>query len=355
MTDNSDFVGVVEPTGSNGRLLGEELAEKIGEYTFHLWSEIGLENARQNEQFRDQGDSIAALRIAEIGEVDSAIVIGAGPSIVAQRTAQAILESGYRGAVIATESGLSHCLPYGLVPDLVVTVDPRPRIARWFGYPEMTEDELIASDYYRVSDFDPFYKVQARPDDPMRSLVEKYGAKMKIALPTSAYRTVVDRVLDVGMEIYWWNPMFDDPDQPDSVTRALQKKNGLPSINAGGNVGSAAWMIAYAVLGKAHVAVTGMDYSVPEGTPYEQLPHYKTCANLMGPEKIDQAVVKIRNPYNNRWYMTDPTYLWYRNSFLEMVEDAHPECQTYNCTQGGVLFGNSMHYDTLSDFIALHG
>lgn len=344
--------GATEAEHGSGESLAEALAARIGHYTFERWAEIGLDNARINQKHLDRGQSIAKLRNAPIGEDDSAIIIGAGPSIERQETAQAILDSGFKGAVIATESGLRHCLPFGLVPDLVVTVDPRPRIVRWFGYPRMTLEELEAEDYYRVKDMDPFYHIQVNLDDPIRDLVNKYGKQMRIALPTVAYHTVVERALDVGMDIYWWNPMFDDPDEPDSVTRSLQKRNRLPSINAGGNVGSASWMMAYAVLGKKHIAITGMDYAVPEGTPYTELPHYKTCANLVGEENVDSLVVRIYNPFDHCWYLTDPTYLWYRTSFLEMVADA--DCKTSNCTEGGVLFSEHLEYLPLSEFLARH-
>ena len=48
------------------------------------------------------------------------------------------------------------------------------------------------------------------------------------------------------MALYWWNPMLDDPDRPDSVSRRLHRDNGLPSLNGGGNVGTAAWVITHA-------------------------------------------------------------------------------------------------------------
>ena len=34
--------------------------------------------------------------------------------------------------------------------------------------------------------------------------------------------------------------MFDDYDQPDSVSRRIHRANGLPCLNGGGNVGTAA-------------------------------------------------------------------------------------------------------------------
>lgn len=52
------------------------------------------------------------------------------------------------------------------------------------------------------------------------------------------------------MQIYWWNPICDDPDLVDNETEKLFRLNGLPCLNAGGDVGSACWMMADSVLEK---------------------------------------------------------------------------------------------------------
>ena len=44
---------------------------------------------------------------------------------------------------------------------------------------------------------------------------------MKIALATSAAPAVVRPREKAGMELYWWNPMFDDYEAPDSRSRRL--------------------------------------------------------------------------------------------------------------------------------------
>jgi hypothetical protein len=44
--------------------------------------------------------------------------------------------------------------------------------------------------------------------------------------------------------------------------------------------------------------------------------------------------------------------MWYREAFLEMVEDA--ECETFNCTEGGILFGGPIQFVPLAEFLENH-
>ena len=176
---------------------------------------------------------------------------------------------------------------------------------------------------------------------------------MRIALATSASEAVVARALDLGMEIYWWNPMLDDPDQPGSRTREAWRLNRFPCVNAGGNVGTACWMMAHAVLGKRHVALTGMDFAYYDGTPYSATQYYREALALVGEKDLSRLYPRYLNPHTNTWFYTDPAYNWYREAFLEMVRDA--DCMTYNCTGGGILFGDGIIHMALGDFLDRHG
>jgi hypothetical protein len=160
---------------------------------------------------------------------------------------------------------------------------------------------------------------------------------MRIALSTSAGEEVVRRVIDCGMSIYWFNPMIDDPDEPGSRSRRLHEMNGLPLVNCGGNVGTACWMIADAVLNRRHVAVAGMDFSYYADTPYRNTQYYYEALELVGEDNLDALFPRIFNPHVGQWFYTDPAYLWFRDVFLQLAADA--SCTTYNCTGGGILFG----------------
>lgn len=335
----------------NGEL-GKELVKNMEKLTWERHGTMGLENATHNRQFLKYGHSITKLHRAPIKN-DSAIIVAAGPSIKIHDPASIINEGDFKGAIIATESALMYCLRNGIIPDLAVSLDPHAtRIVRWFGDPNLTEETIQDDDYYSRQDMDIAFTDEIRANDEAVKLLNQYGKNIKIALSTSASKAVVDRVLEVGMEIYWWNPMYDDPEQ-DGVTKELQKSNGLPAINAGGNVGSCAWMIASAVLEKKYIALTGMDFSYYEGTPYRNTQYYYEAINLVGEENLDSLYMEIYNPYSKTKFFTDPAYMWYRECFLEMAKDS--ASQTFNCTGGGILFGEGIDFIPLENFMKKQG
>lgn len=133
----------------------------------------------------------------------------------------------------------------------MVTVDPHPqRIVRWLGDPDLNEEKLAKDDYFRRQDMDEQFAEELEVNQRIIDLLEKHGRDIRIALSTSSSEALVNRVMEIGMQIYWWNPMLDDPDTENSATRELHDINGLPCVNAGGNVGAAAFMMAEAVLEK---------------------------------------------------------------------------------------------------------
>ncbi len=330
--------------------LGLKLVAHMERLTWERHGRLALENARRNSELLHHGQSLVELRDVPIGTGNHAIVIAAGPSIKRCDPARLIRESGYDGAVIATESATAYCLRCGIVPNLVVTIDPHTtRVVRWLGDPDLTKEGLSADDYFSRQDQDDAFADEMRANEEILRLLDRHGSDIRIALSTTASEAVVNRVLETGMRIYWWNPMLDDPDDPGSVTAELQKENGLPCVNAGGNVGSACWMMASEVLGKMHVALVGMDFSYYDETPYFNTQYYHEAVALVGEENLDAVYMRIHNPYLDAWFYTDPAYMWYRECLLEMAADAH--CQTYNCTEGGILFGEGIEFIPLAEFL----
>ena len=104
--------------------LGLKLAAQMDRLTWDKVGPMGLANAERNRALLTRGELIAKLRGAPLGKDDSAIVIAAGPSIARRDPLKEIKQAGYRGAIIATDSAMYYCLRNGVVPDLVVTVDP---------------------------------------------------------------------------------------------------------------------------------------------------------------------------------------------------------------------------------------
>lgn len=338
-------------TAPEAGALGRAFVKQLGEATFARIGEQGLANAARNAPLIARGQSIKALRGAKLGQGNSAIVIAAGPSLKRRDPIRQIIDQGYTGTIIATESAMASCLRAGLVPHLTVTLDPHAtRIVRWFGDPGLNEAALAADDYFRRQDLDDGFAQELAANAEMLDLLDRHGGAMKIAVSSSASEAVVRRVQQSGMDAYWWNPLYDDPDAPDSVTRQLCRSNGLPGLNAGGNVGTAAWMFADAVLGLEHVAVVGMDLGYYPDTPYKNTQYYYEIVDLVGEDRLDEVFIPIHNPHLDALYYTDPAYMWYREVFLEMAADA--QCVTYNCTEGGILFGDSVRTLPLSAFLS---
>jgi len=331
--------------------LGMQLVAQMSDITRDRIQALALENAHNNLSKIQEGVSLKALREETAGMGDKAIIIAAGPSLKRKHVAEQIIAANYQGAIIATESSMLYCLRQGIIPDLVVTVDPHPkRIVRWFGDPNLTEADLRADDYFERQDLDTSFSEALRTNDEILELLNKYGPQIKIAVSSSSANTVVSRAHQSGMQVYWWNPMYDDPDQENSITRALQTENNLPCVNAGGNVGSAAWMMANAVWKKQRIAVTGMDFGYYAETPYRNTQYYYEALALAGEERLDELYMHIFNPYLKKWFYTDPAYMWYRECFLQMA--AFTNNQTFNCTEGGILFGDNITFTDLSTFLS---
>lgn len=338
----------VRESDANGGL-GRRLVAELDKLTLYRYGQAAFENAKRNLAFLDRGKSIAALRGAPLAEGTSAVIVGAGPSI--RRKDPAKLLKDYRGTIVCTDSAIFYLLKNGIVPHLVVTVDPHAtHIVRWFGDPKLDAAALEKDDYFRRQDQDESFAAELETNRQIMRLLDEHGRKMKIAVSTSASEAVVERVLQTGMEIYWWNPMLDDPDAPGSVTREMYALNGLPCVNGGGNVGSSCWMMATEVLEKKRVALSGIDFAYYDDTPYEQTQYYHEAVNLVGKDNLDTIFMRVFNPHLEAWFYTDPAYMWYRECFLDMVQDS--SSRTINCTEGGILFGDHIDFVPLARFLA---
>lgn len=278
----------------------------------------------------------------------SAIVVSAGPSLYRRESAKAILDSGYRGTIIAADAALGYCLRSGLVPHYVVSVDPHPwYVLRWYGDPDLASRE--PDDYFRRQELDPtLHADEVAKNDAQIALVNQYGGRLKTVLATSVSEGVTRRCLQAGMDVYWWNPLYDDWDAPDSYTRRVYELNRVPCMVGGGNVGTSGWVFAHSILSHKHVAMVGMDFSYPPGTPFYNTQWYHKMREFFGDDRIHEGYIEIENPSGERWF-TDPTYEWYRQGFLELVEAA--DCVTYNCTEGGIIFGGSIRWTPLKEFL----
>jgi hypothetical protein len=330
--------------------LGRRIAEALESATFDRVAAVGLANAERNRPHITR--SVVALGEGAVGGGDTALVVGAGPSLARRRSLERVRASDWAGTVVATDGALGACLRAGVVPHVVVTVDPHPeRIVRWFGDPRLTAPS--ADDYFRRQEMDPAHRAdEVAANRALVELVNAHGPKIKVAAATAAAPAVVARCEQAGMELYWWNPMFDDYERPDSISRRLWEQNRLPCLNGGGNVGTAAWVLAHAVFGKTRIGLIGMDFSYPPGASYEKTQYYPELVALLGDRYAD-AYTHVANPHIGETWFCDPAYVWFRDVFLGMAREA--DCETVNCTEGGILFGEGVTFAGLDGFLARGG
>jgi hypothetical protein len=326
--------------------LGRKIAGALEAATFERVAGVGLANAERNHSRIVR--SVLDLVETPLGAGDAAIVVGAGPSLHRRRSLERLRASDFAGTIVAADGALGACLRAGVVPHVVVSVDPHPeRIVRWFGDPAL--QAAPADDYFRRQEMDPVQSLdELSANRALVELVDAYGPKIKVAAATSAAPAVVERCERARMELYWWNPMYDDYDKPDSLSRRLWKMNGLPCLNGGGNVGTAAWVLAHAVLGKRRVGLIGLDLGYAPGTPYEKTQYYPELRELLG-DRYREAFIHSENPVTRETWFSDPAYHWFRDIFLEMAREA--DCETINCTEGGLLFGPGITTSPLDTFL----
>jgi len=326
--------------------LGRRLAARLGQATFERIAAVGLANAEANRLRIAR--SVLDLADAPLGAGDAAIVVGAGPSLHRRRSLDRIRAARFRGTIVAADGALGACLRAGVVPHVVVSVDPHAeRMVRWFGDPALTVPP--SDDYFRRQEMDPSMAIdEVAANRALVDLVNRAGPRIAAALATSVSPSVVARCGQAGMATYWWNPMYDDYEAPGSISRRLNEANGLPCLNGGGNVGTAAWVLAHAVLARRRVALVGIDFGYPAGTPYDKPQYYPGLRDLFG-DDFPRAFVHVDTPLGARGFC-DPAYWWFREVFLEMVHEA--DAETVNCTEGGVLFGDGVPMVPLDEFLA---
>ena len=93
-----------------------------------------------------------------------------------------------------------------------------------------------------------------------------------------------------------------------------------------------------------------MDFGYYSNTAYKNTQYYTAAVALVGEDNLNSLFVCFDNPHYDAWFFTDPAYLWYRESFLELVADS--DSKTVNCTEGSVLFGPGIDVFTLNEFLS---
>ena len=308
-----------------------------------------MSNAKKSYNCIKFGRSIKDLRNFNFNKSDIAIVVGGGPSLKLNNQIKTIKNYQNKSIIIACDGSLYYLLRNNIIPDLTITLDPHPtRIIRWFGDKKLNKKKLISDDYFARQDLDHAFNNQLAANKKIIKLFDKFASRLNIAICTSSSPAVVKRLVNSKAKLYWWNPLLDDPKNVRSLSRKLYIKNNLPLINTGGNVASAAWMIADSVLCLKKIALVGMDFGYYSNTPYKKTQYYDSLIKIADYKDLHLFYKKIYNPFLKKYFFTDHAYLWYRNCFLEMVQQT--SSKTTNCTGGGILFGKKIAWKTLNSF-----
>jgi hypothetical protein len=329
------------------------LVEAIPAIGFERHAASLIENARRNAGRAMR--SIKTLKPLEGPKRESGIVMSAGPSLTKRNMVRRILEAGYPGTLLCVDGAYTACLKEGLIPDFVMTLDPHPtRTVRWFGDPDF-EKSAENDDYFARQDLDiEFRKNSCEHNRKNIELVNRYAPWSRMIVSACSSPNVVERLAAARADMHWYNPLVDDPSEPESLTRAMHRMNRLPCINTGGTVGTAAWVFASTVLKIRHVAVVGMDFGYPEERSWKETQtYYELVDRLGGEEGVENYFVESVFPLTGERFYTDPTYYWYRQNFLELLSKA-PYSETVNCTEGGTLI-DGIACVSLDAFLAEHG
>ncbi|SEK49337.1 Protein of unknown function DUF115 [Colwellia chukchiensis] len=306
-------------------------------------------NAKNNVE-PDQ-KSLKDLPPLSAAKQQQAIVISAGPSLHKKNQLEKIKASHYQGTIVAIDGSLVKCLKQGIIPDYVLTLDPHPtRMVRWFGDDNFIE-HTKNDDYFSRQDLDINFRNNSIAENEANiALINQYAPQIKLIICSSAPKNVVKRAKEAGFQMYWWNPIVDDPQQAQSLTRAIYQINKFPCMNTGGNVGTAAWVFTNAILNIGRIALTGMDLGYHLDTPVEMTQTYYELQEFANsPEEFNAFFPKFTYPATGEVFYTDPTYYWYRHNFLQLLEKAAGE--TFNCSEAGTLFADNLPCMPLNEYI----
>jgi hypothetical protein len=275
-----------------------------------------------------------------------AVILARGPSFFRERYFEKLSKArklGHRFVLLCADGVVAHCMDKGVMPDIVVTVDPSIRILHWLGDP----DGLTANDEYFLKDRDAPREKKALLDQAyIIELLNKRGHELTVAVDVFTHENVLERLLSIGAKIFLYFPMSDDQEY---MTEMWKQYPDLVSLSCGGNVGTAAYNLAR-FLGASRICLAGFDFGYPPGTPLEETQYYDLIEK--NPELGRELFVTIKNPHLKRPWFTDRVYLGYAHTLLKMIQHASSQrVVTVNATGGGILFGATLKWGELGDFL----
>lgn len=276
--------------------------------------------------------SIGELIPKNIETKSSAIIIGRGPSIERHNHLKLLAESDYDGTIICADGAMPKVLKSGVTPD---------RFKKFYC---LTVD---AQEWQQDFFLEPICK--------------KFGKQIRCILSTTASPKVYYAAKAAGMNVYWTHTLIDYNRDKTSfnkiaglMTRVKNHKNGIPAIQTGANVGTAAWIVAWSIFKCPTVGLIGIDHGYDADTSWDKIESHSApiTKDMTEDKKIfDRAYPTIYNPFFNSYCKQDPPFVYYSNALKEFAKRTKNKVKTINATEGGAIFGDGIECMKFSDFL----
>lgn len=230
-----------------------------------------------------------------------AVVVGAGYNI--EKSLAVISKVSPRASlvIISCDKALPACLDAGIDPDYIVSLNTEKTDAvepdRW--YEDVSLSELI--------------------------------------LPVTAHPCHVQEwYRRTNGEIYWMVPMNIDP----ALSEELGITFGTAPIARGSNAGEFSYLMA-AYMGCSPIALIGMPYA------------FKTLVDVLKFQSPDRHEYHYFYEKTTGACYTTLGFMDERTEFLEVADQFSAKVDTFNCTEGGILYSDKCRRMTIEDFLEL--
>lgn len=306
----------------------DELLDTISEHTVHLKGAVWLRHIRYNESHFGFKNTLYDLTGPNVPRLNAkALVLGAGPGFkrFGLEDLRLILSAKKPPRVLACDGALPLLEQLDYPPDCVVSVDAHP----------------VVANFYRRA----------------RKILS--SGKTTAILATSIHRDVVNECLDAGARVEWFQPF---PKQEENTRRPElnmepYRRENIVTVNTGGNVGTTAYLMACMLFRCRPVGLMGLEFAWSDDTPYSDTQYWKELIRITSGNvpRAESLFRKIKNPRDGLWYIADPVYYYYAQTFAEIWETLPKDVQeaTYNLTPQGILDAEGLKFVSAKEFMTL--
>ena len=262
---------------------------------------------------------------------NSAIVIGAGPSVYEKNHLETLANSNYKGAILCTERMLLPCLKSGITPK---------KFPQFF---------VLTMDPYQITI--KFYNDK---------IIKKHSKGISAIMSTCTIHETIEICKNYGLNMFWFHPLIDDFRKQGSINKIMnmmsksdKNPDGFSGLQTGGNIGCFSWIFSWAILGCSPVGLIGLNMGVDGDTPLEKTQHYDQVLNHFDNDKskVGKFYRKVFNEDLGTESLLDPVFDFYREAFLDLVVRVPRWTKTVNATEGGSLFGTGITNMRFVDFL----